>query len=145
MLRTFVQGGSGGSARDEFSVADAEAECNLADCMSLVALLLVLGNVALHGAMPPSDEGQRRIFGRSMAGQAPIVAYFAIRWLRPAPKQTIFVLAEQAGAALASLAAVFFLSPGVRGRLRIKGFFVLLRIRAQNEQTARINADSLRE
>jgi hypothetical protein len=44
-----------------------------------------------------------------MAGQMPIVAFFAIKWLPRAPRQTFYVLVQQAGAALASFALVFFL------------------------------------
>jgi hypothetical protein len=37
------------------------------------------------------------------------VAFFAIKWLPQAPRQALFVLMLQAGAALAALAPVFFL------------------------------------
>jgi hypothetical protein len=39
----------------------------------------------------------------------PVLAFFAIKWLPRAPRQTLYVLALQAGAALASMAPVFFL------------------------------------
>jgi hypothetical protein len=42
-----------------------------------------------------------------MAAQLPVVAFFAIKWLPRAPRQALIVLAEQAGAALASVAVVF--------------------------------------
>ena len=44
-----------------------------------------------------------------MIGQVPILAYFVIRWLPRVPRQTLFVLALQIGAALAALAPVYFL------------------------------------
>jgi hypothetical protein len=44
-----------------------------------------------------------------MAGQMPVLAFFAIKWLPRAPKQTLYVLALQVVAALSSLAPVFFL------------------------------------
>ena len=44
-----------------------------------------------------------------MAGQVPIVGFFAIKWLPRAPRKTLPVLALQVGAALASMAPVFFL------------------------------------
>jgi hypothetical protein len=44
-----------------------------------------------------------------MAGQAPVVAFFAIKWLPRAPKQALYVLALQAGVALAAMAPVYFL------------------------------------
>ena len=44
-----------------------------------------------------------------MAGQIPIVALFAIKWLPRSPRQALPVLALQGGAALAALAPVFIL------------------------------------
>jgi hypothetical protein len=43
-----------------------------------------------------------------MTGQLPIIAFFAIKWLPRAPAKTLAVLALQAGAALASMAPVYF-------------------------------------
>ena len=81
--------------------------------MSLVALTMVLGSVARYGGGPVHDEGAvGHLWQLLMAGQVPVVAFFAIRWLPRAPRQTLYVLAEQAGAALASLAAVFFFRLG---------------------------------
>jgi hypothetical protein len=45
-----------------------------------------------------------------MAGQLPVVAFFAIKWLPRSPRQALLVLALQAGAALAALAPVFLLN-----------------------------------
>jgi hypothetical protein len=81
--------------------------------MSLIALTLVLGGVALFGVHRESDEGAvAHIWQLLMAGQLPIVAFFAIKWLPQAPRQSLYVLAQHAGAALASFAAVFFLNLG---------------------------------
>lgn len=81
--------------------------------MSLVALAMVLGSVARYGGGPAGDEGAvAHLWQLLMAGQMPIVAFFAIKWLPRAPRQTLYVLAEQAGAALASVAAVFFFNLG---------------------------------
>jgi len=44
-----------------------------------------------------------------MAGQVPIVAIFAIKWLPQAPRQALPMLALQAAAALATLLPVFLL------------------------------------
>jgi hypothetical protein len=44
-----------------------------------------------------------------MAGQVPIVLFFAIRWLPKAPRQAVAVLGLQVGAALAAMAPVFLL------------------------------------
>lgn len=79
--------------------------------MSLTALALVLGHVAIYGAAREADEGTTaHLWQLLMAGQMPVLAFFAIKWLPRAPKQTLCVLALQAGAVLASLAPVFFLN-----------------------------------
>ena len=78
--------------------------------MSLTALGIVLGHVALFGAAREADEGSAaHLWQILMAGQVPIVAYFAVKWLPRAPGQTLQVLALQAGAALAAMAPVFLL------------------------------------
>jgi len=79
--------------------------------MSLIALAMVLGDIAIYGVVHSADEGAvAHLWQLLMAGQTPIVAFFAIRWLPRAPRQTLPVLALQAGAALASMAPVFFLN-----------------------------------
>ena len=78
--------------------------------MSFTAFALVFGYVAAFGVVRGADEGPgARVFQLLMAAQAPIVAFFAIKWLPRAPRQALPVLALQAGAALAALAPVFFL------------------------------------
>ena len=80
--------------------------------MSLAALALVAGYLALFGVsnQPPADEGAAaRIFQLLLAGQAPIVAYFVLKWLPHRPKQAMAVLALQVLAALAALAPVYLL------------------------------------
>ena len=78
--------------------------------MSIAALAVVLGHVVLFGAAREADEGTAaHIFQLLIAAQVPIVAYFAVRWLRNAPRQAALVLALQAVAALAALSPVFFL------------------------------------
>lgn len=77
--------------------------------MSLTGLFLVLGHVAMFGAVREADEGATaHLWQLLMAGQLPFIAYFAIVWFRRAPRQGLEVMALQAGAALASLAPVFF-------------------------------------
>ncbi|HMF63671.1 MAG TPA: hypothetical protein VK608_06235 [Edaphobacter sp.] len=79
--------------------------------MSLIALTLVLGNVAMFGVVHEADEGTAaHLWQLLMAGQMPVLAFFAIKWLPRAPRQTLYVLALQGGAALASMAPVFFLN-----------------------------------
>ncbi len=78
--------------------------------MSLAALVTVLVHVARFGVAREADEGTAaHVWQILMAGQIPIVAFFAARWLPRAPKESLPVLALQAAAALAALAPVFFL------------------------------------
>ena len=79
--------------------------------MSLTALVLVLGHVATFGVVREADEGATaHLWQVLMAGQLPVLAFFAIKWLPRAPRQTLYVLSLQATAALASMAPVFFLN-----------------------------------
>jgi hypothetical protein len=78
--------------------------------MSLIALTMVLSFLATNGVVHQADEGtEAHLWQLLMAGQIPIVVFFAIKWLPRAPRQTLPILALQAGAALASMAPVFFL------------------------------------
>jgi hypothetical protein len=43
-----------------------------------------------------------------MAGQIPVIVYFAIRWLPETPRQALFVLGLQAVAGLAAALPVFY-------------------------------------
>lgn len=79
--------------------------------MSLTALAIVLGHIALYGVAREADEGAvAHLWQILMAGQLPVLLYFAIKWLRRAPRPALGVLALQAGAVLASMAPVFFLN-----------------------------------
>lgn len=79
--------------------------------MSLAALALALGHAAIFGVVHEADEGTAaHLFQLLMAGQVPIVAYFAIKWLSQAPGRALRVLALQAGAAIAAFAAVYWLT-----------------------------------
>ena len=79
--------------------------------MSLAALALVVGHTIMFGIVHEADEGTpAHIFQLLMAAQAPIIAFFALKWLPRAPGQTLRVLALQAAAALAAVAAVYFLT-----------------------------------
>ena len=79
--------------------------------MSGAALALLLAHIALFGAAREADEGATaHIFQLLIALQLPVVAFFAIKRLPLAPKETLYVLALQAGAALAALAPVFVLN-----------------------------------
>lgn len=78
--------------------------------MSLTALTIVLWHVAVSGAAREADEGTAaHLFQLLMAGQLPIVAFFALKWLPRAPRQAAPILALQVSAALLALAPVFLL------------------------------------
>lgn len=78
--------------------------------MSLVALAVVLGSIALFGIVHETDEGAAaHIWQLLMAGQIPMLAFFIIKWLPRAPKPALGVVVLQAGAALAAMAPVFLL------------------------------------
>jgi hypothetical protein len=79
--------------------------------MSLAALILVLGHVVLFGAAREPDEGTAaHLWQLLMAGQIPVIAFFAVRWLPQAPGQALLVLGLQTVAALAAAAPVFLLN-----------------------------------
>ena len=78
--------------------------------MSGAALALVLGVVAVFGVVRETDEGTAaHIFQLLMAGQVPIVAFFAVTWLPRSPREAAIVLCLQLCAGLAALALVFLL------------------------------------
>jgi len=84
--------------------------------MSLTAIGVLCGAAiygilnGAHGIIREPDEGTAaHLWQLLMAGQLPVLLFFAIKWLPRAPRQTLYVLALQAGAALASMAPVFFL------------------------------------
>ena len=85
--------------------------------MSLTALALLGGAYVFGlatgqgGLVREPDEGSiAHLWQHLMAGQLPVLAFFAIKWLPQAPKQTLCVLALQAGAVLAAMAPVYFLN-----------------------------------
>jgi hypothetical protein len=78
--------------------------------MSSTALLLVVGHVALVGVAPQPDEGaEAHLWQLLMVGQLPLIAYFGVRWVPPAPRQAVTVLLAQLGLALVAAAPVFLL------------------------------------
>lgn len=85
--------------------------------MSVIALALLggaylYGRAAGHGGLvrEPDEGSIAHLWQLLMAGQVPVLAYFAIKWLPRAPKQTLSILALQAGAVLAALVPVYFLN-----------------------------------
>ena len=78
--------------------------------MSLIALATVLIHIALFGTAREADEGTAaHIWQLLMGVQAPIILFFAIKWIPEAPRQASYVLALQVAAAIAALAPVFIL------------------------------------
>ena len=78
--------------------------------MSLTALGLVLAHIALFGVARQADEGAAaHLWQLLMAGQLPIVVFFAIKWLPRMPGQALVVLGLQALAACLAAAPVFIL------------------------------------
>jgi hypothetical protein len=78
--------------------------------MSLAALALVLAHVAIFGAVREADEGAAaHVWQLLMAGQVPVVVFFAAKWLPQAPAQALRVLALQDVAILAAYAPVYVL------------------------------------
>jgi len=79
--------------------------------MSLAALSLVLGHVAIYGGARQADEGAAaHLWQLLMAGQIPVIAFFAIKWLPRTPGQALLDLVLQAVAGLAAAAPVFILN-----------------------------------
>ncbi len=78
--------------------------------MSFGALATVLIYVAIFGPAPQADEGTAaHIWQILMAGQIPIIVFFAFKWLPRTPKEALLVLVLQGGAALMALAPVLLL------------------------------------
>jgi hypothetical protein len=73
--------------------------------MSTTALLIVLFAVASDAPTNRADEGAAaHLFQVLMAGQAPVIAFFAIKWLPRDPSYALRVLGAQLlAAALAML------------------------------------------
>lgn len=84
--------------------------------MSIAALAL-LGGAYIFGlatgqsslVREPDEGSVAHLWQLLMAGQLPVLAFFAIKWLPQAPKQALCVLALQVAAVLAAMAPVHFL------------------------------------
>jgi hypothetical protein len=64
--------------------------------MSLSALAIVLGYLAVSGPARQPDEGAAaHLFQLLIVGQLPFVAYFAFRWMPKAPARGLGVLGLQ--------------------------------------------------
>lgn len=77
--------------------------------MSFVAFAIVIGHIVFVGTAREADEGAAaHLFQLLMAGQLPIIAFFAIKWLQRAPKQALAVLASQAMAGVVACVPVWY-------------------------------------
>lgn len=67
--------------------------------MSFGALAMIAWFVAVHGVVHQPDEGaQAHLWQLLVAGQVPLIGYFAFRWLPRASREALVVLAIQAAA-----------------------------------------------
>jgi len=77
--------------------------------MSLAALALVLGYAAMFGTARQTDEGTAaHLWQLLMAGQVPVIAFFALRWVPAEPRRALPVVALQVVAALAAMFPVWW-------------------------------------
>ena len=78
--------------------------------MSLIALAIVILHIVRFGTAREADEGtSAHLWQILMAGQLPIILWFAIKQLPQTPKPALAVLALQAAAGLAAMAPVYYL------------------------------------
>ena len=77
--------------------------------MSVAALAIVAGYATIYGIARQADEGTAaHLWQLLMAGQVPVVAFFALKWLPTEPRRALPVLALQVGAALAAMFPVWW-------------------------------------
>jgi hypothetical protein len=78
--------------------------------MSLGAIATIVIALATHGTAPQADEGAAaHIWQLLMAGQAPIMLFFMVKWLPKAPRPALAILGLQVAAGVAAAAPVFLL------------------------------------
>jgi len=79
--------------------------------MSLAALCLVIGHLLISGPAREADEGTAaHLWQLLMAGQLPVIAFFALTWLPRRPREAALVLGLQLAAGLGAAAPVFLLN-----------------------------------
>ena len=78
--------------------------------MSAAAIATVLVHLLIFGAAPQADEGaSAHLWQLLMAGQAPVIIFYSIKWLPQTPRTALAVVAVQIGAALAAAGPVYWL------------------------------------
>ena len=82
--------------------------------MSVGALAMIVWFVAVHGVVHQPDEGaQAHLWQLFVAGQVPLIAYFALRWLPSTTREALVVLAIQAVALVLLAVAPLWLLGGL--------------------------------
>jgi len=77
--------------------------------MSAIALAIVLGYAAIFGIARQADEGTAaHTWQLLIAGQLPVIAFFAIKWVPKHPKQGLLVLGLQLASAIAAMFPVWW-------------------------------------
>jgi hypothetical protein len=77
--------------------------------MSLAALAIVVTYAALFGTARQADEGTAaHVWQLLMAGQVPVIAFFAVRWVPARPKPGLAILVLQIVAALLAMFPVWW-------------------------------------
>jgi hypothetical protein len=74
--------------------------------MSSVALITVIAHLLASGGRETDEGTAAHLFQLLIAGQAPFVAFFALKWLPRMPSEAMYVMATQAAAAMVALAPV---------------------------------------
>ena len=116
VIASYLERG-GGKMNQSFGTIVRKPSAFLPLAMSLTAVAL-LGGAYLFalasgqaGLERQQDEGAiAHLWQLLMGGQLPVLIFFAIKWLPRAPRQTLYVLALQAGAAVAAMAPVYLLN-----------------------------------
>lgn len=92
------------------SLAFKNPSAYLPVAMSVAALIVLLGSIAIIGMPPRADEGAiAHIWQLLMAGQIPVILFFAIKWLRRIARSGFVVLAIQAAAFFLAVLPVYLL------------------------------------
>ncbi len=77
--------------------------------MSMAALAILVGYALVFGVERRADEGTAaHLWQLLMAGQLPVIVFFALKWLPARPKQALAVLGIQVAAALAAMFPVWW-------------------------------------
>lgn len=77
--------------------------------MSALAFAVCVCYAAIFGTARQTDEGTAaHLWQLLMAGQVPMILYFAVSWLPRAPRQALWILLAQVGAASAAMFPVWW-------------------------------------